>query len=215
MFDHVREDLARAGGSTAQKFRMILFAPGVWAALSYRYRRWVFTRRFPQPLGFLFNLSASVTQAWTDVATNVQIPASVSIGPGLLIVHTGYVVVSATAVLGRHCTLAQGVTIGHAGGGDKPANRSPVIGDRVYIGPGASVIGPITIGDDALIGVGAVVTKDVPPRGVVAGNPARLISLKGSFDLVAYPGMQDDPARAAALSERPETRDAPGEPAAR
>jgi serine O-acetyltransferase len=203
MLEFVREDLRRAGNTPRQQIRMILFAPGVWAALSYRFRRWVYVHRPPQPLRALLNLTASFVQAWTDMTTNIQIPASASIGPGLLIVHTGYVVLSATTVMGRNCTLAQGVTIGHAGGGSRTAGGSPVIGDRVYVGPGAALIGPITVGNDALIGVGAVVTHNVPPRGVVAGNPARLISLKGSFDLITYPGMEIDPARVAALAESP------------
>ena len=203
MFEHVREDLNRAGSTSGQKLKAVLFAPGMWAVLSYRYRSWIHVRRPPQPFRFLLNLTGTLLQAWTDVATNIQIPASARIGPGLLIVHTGYVVLSATAVLGRHCTLAQGVTIGHAGGGGHGADKSPVIGDRVYLGPGSAVIGPITVGDDALIAVGAVVTKDVPGRGVMAGNPARIISLKGSFDLVSYPGMENDPARSAALADTP------------
>src|SRR5262245_31909650 len=110
MFEHLKEDLRRVGSTGGQKLRMILFAPGVWAVLSYRYRRWIHVRRIPQPFRFLLNLSGTLVQAWTDVATNIQIPASASIGPGLLIVHTGYVVVSSTTVIGRHATLAQGVT---------------------------------------------------------------------------------------------------------
>jgi serine O-acetyltransferase len=208
VFEYVKEDLRRAGSSPGLKLRAILFAPGVWAVLSYRYRRWIYVRRIPQPFRFVLNLTGSLLQAWTDIATNIQIPASARIGPGLLIVHTGYVVLSANTVVGRHCTLAQGVTIGHAGGGTHASTKSPVIGDRVYIGPGAAVIGPISVGDDALIGVGAVVTKDVPPRGVMAGNPARIISLKGSFELVSYPGMENDTARRAALADLPAESDA-------
>ena len=64
----------------------------------------------------------------------------------------------------------------------------------------AAIIGPISVGDDALVGVGAVVLKSVPPRGVVAGNPARMISNVGSFDLITYTGMESDPERMAALT---------------
>jgi serine acetyltransferase len=75
-----------------------------------------------------------------------------------------------------------------------------VIGNRVYVGPGSAIIGPLTVGDDALIGVGAVVIRSVPPRGVVVGNPARIISFSGSFDLIDYPCMDEDPARLASLA---------------
>jgi serine O-acetyltransferase len=108
--------------------------------------------------------------------------------------------VSSGAVIGRFCTLTQGVTIGHRGGGGGQRRGVPRIGDRVYLGPGSAVIGPITVGDDALIGVGAVVTRSVPARGVVVGNPARLISTAGSFDLIEYPGMDHDPSRQASLA---------------
>jgi len=75
-----------------------------------------------------------------------------------------------------------------------------VIGDRVFIGPGAAVLGPIRIGNDVLIGANAVVIRSVPDRAVVVGNPARVISFNGSFDLVSYEGMERDPERLAALA---------------
>jgi serine O-acetyltransferase len=140
-----------------------------------------------------------------SVATNIELPAGAAIGPGLYIAHTGYIVLSPAVVLGHHCTLTQGVTIGHRGGGTETSRECPVIGNRVYIGPGAAVIGPLTIGDDALIGVNAVVTRSIPPRGVAVGNPARVISLKGSFQLIAYPGMDADRERVSALAAADET----------
>ncbi len=139
-------------------------------------------------------------QLIVDITTNIQLPETVPIGPGLFIAHTGYIVLAGDVIMGHHCTLTQGVSIGHAGGGGKDL-RSPVLGDRVYVGPNAAIIGPIEIGHDALIGVGAVVTRSVPPCGVVVGNPARLISYKGSFDLIDYPGKEDDPERLVALEE--------------
>jgi serine O-acetyltransferase len=201
VFDHLREDLNRAGPGLGRRIRLIVFSPAVWALIGYRYRRWVHVKRPPQPFRFVLNLLGAVVETWTDVTSNIQIPASASIGPGLMIAHTGYIVLSATTVMGHHCTLTQGVTIGHAGGGGAAVNVSPVVGDRVYIGPGAALIGPIVIGDDALIGVGAIVTSDVPPRGVAVGNPARVISMKGSFELVTWPGMETDPARRAAKED--------------
>ena len=70
--------------------------------------------------------------------------------------------------------------------------------------PASAVIGPLKIGDDALIGVSAVVTRSVPPRGVAVGNPARVISLKGSFEVISYKGMETDPQRLNALREMTE-----------
>ncbi len=200
MFANLSRDLCRYGRTNRERLREVVFNPGVWAVIGYRYSHWVRGLRLPRLLRWPLSLSAAAVQLWVSVTSNIQIPGSVAIGPGLLIPHTGYIVVNSRAILGSNCTLTQGVTIGHAGGGGNPdLAGTPVLGDRVYVGPGSAIIGPIDIGDDALIGVGAVVTRPVPTRGVVAGNPARLLSRRGSFDLVSYPGMETDPARLASL----------------
>jgi len=76
-------------------------------------------------------------------------------------------------VLGSDVNLSQQVTIGVGGFGDR--RGTPVIGDRVYIGPGAKIFGPITIGDESIIGANAVVNRSVPPRSIVVGVPGRVI----------------------------------------
>ncbi len=201
MFDNLREDLKRYGSGSRQQIRAVLLIPVVWAIIGYRFARWVHTAQAPKPVHKLMRLAATLINLWANIATNIEIPAEAAIGPGLYIAHTGYIVLGPGVLLGHHCTLTQGVTIGHAGGGKQSWLECPVIGDRVYVGPGAAIIGPVTIGDDALIGVNAVVTRSVPPRGVAVGNPARVISLRGSFDLVGYPGMDADAERLAALNE--------------
>ena len=143
---------------------------------------------------------AAIIQVVVESITHVTLPITAEIGPGLQIAHTGYVVVGSRVRIGRNCTLTQGVTIGHGGGGPRRRSGSPTIGDRVYIGPGSILIGPITVGDDALIGAGSVVTRSVVTLGVVAGNPARLLSTGGSFDLIAYRGMESDESRISALN---------------
>jgi serine O-acetyltransferase len=84
----------------------------------------------------------------------------------------------------------------------------PTLADRVYVGPGAVIFGPVEIGQDAAIGANAVVTKSVPPRAVVAGAPARVVNRKGSFLYVQYLGMETDPDRLRSLRERDERREA-------
>jgi serine O-acetyltransferase len=91
------------------------------------------------------------------------------IGPGLVIGH-GYSSVIWAERIGRDCLIYQQVTIGadaHDG--------FPIIGDRVTVFPGAKVIGGITIGDDAIIGAGALAVHDVPSGAIMAGVPARQI----------------------------------------
>src|SRR5579884_2254572 len=205
MFEFAAQDLARCGDRWSDRLREAMFSPGTWAVLGYRFRRWAYTSRFPWPVRKLLNMAGTLVNVWVQMTSNIELPVTAEIGPGLYIPHTGYIVVASGARIGRHGTLTQGVTIGHGGGGRKSAAGYPVLGDRVYVGPGASVIGPIEVGNDALIGVGAVVIESVPAGGVAVGNPARLISCRGSFDLIEYPGVDTDSDRAAALAAlRPE-----------
>jgi serine acetyltransferase len=76
-----------------------------------------------------------------------------------------------------------------------------VIGDRVHFGANAVILGKITIGDDAVIGPGAVVMSSVPARGVAMGNPARVIGNGGSFEFVNYDNKETDPARMLSLQQ--------------
>jgi putative colanic acid biosynthesis acetyltransferase WcaB len=105
----------------------------------------------------------------------VDIPSGTKIGPGLRLFHGQALVINKAAVIGKNCTLRHGTTIGCKIGRDGRAGPSPVIMDNVDIGSNAVIIGELVIGDNAIIGAGAVVTKSVPERAVVAGNPARII----------------------------------------
>jgi serine O-acetyltransferase len=203
MFEHIRRDFWRCGDNLRERLREVLLNPGMWAVLGYRYRRWACTTRLPRLLRWPFTLGALVVQVGAEVLTGVQLSAAADIGPGLYIPHSGTTVVGSGSVIGRDCTLAHGVTLGHRGGGQERSQAGgPVIGDRVYIGPGSAILGPITVGADAVIGVGAVVTRSVPARAVVAGSPARVLSSGGSFELIRYPGMDNDPERLASLALR-------------
>ena len=200
MFQNLSEDLRRYGGPW-QQTKALLFAPRVWAIVAFRLARWIHTARMPSIVRLPLKILVAFTAVFIDLATNIELPPQIAIGPGLFIPHTGYIVVGSTTTIGRHCTLAHGVTIGHRGGGKVVSFAGPVIGDRVYIGPGAAILGPINIGDDVLIGANAVVTRSVPSRAVVVGNPARVISMKGSFDLISYDWMERDPERLKSLAD--------------
>lgn len=100
-----------------------------------------------------------------------SIPVDV-FGPGLAIVHYGTIVVSSGAKIGENCRIHAGVNIG-ANGGEKYA---ATIGNNVYIGPGAKIVGKICIGDNVCIGANAVVANDIEPGITIGGIPARKIS---------------------------------------
>jgi serine O-acetyltransferase len=141
---------------------------------------------------------ALIVRKFHEVVTGICLPAECEIGPGLYIGHFGPVIVHPRARLGANCNLSQGVTLGAKQSGAKAG--APTLGDRVYVGPNAVVIGAIQIGNDVAIGAGAVVLEDVPDRGVVVGNPGRLVNRQGSFDLVRYDSMDRDPERIASLA---------------
>lgn len=115
----------------------------------------------------------------------ICIPCSTRIGEGLYIGHFGSIVVNHAAVIGRNCNLSQGVAIGATYRGSRPG--APVIGENVYVGPGAKIIGGISIGDNVAIGANCVVTRDVPENAVVVGIPGRVISYKGSEGYIRNP----------------------------
>jgi serine O-acetyltransferase len=207
MFENVKQDLNRFDDSFLARVRGILFNPGTWAVLSYRLNRWIYVCRAPKFMRKFLGLGTTILQIWIVVLTSIDLPPAAEIGPGLLIPHTGFVVVAVGARIGSNCTLTQGITIGHSLGGKSSGNGVPVIGDRVYVGPSSVIIGNLTIGNDALVGAGAIVIRSVPPGGVVVGNPARLISTHGSFDLISYSCMTDDAARSAALAALRTTHD--------
>lgn len=100
-------------------------------------------------------------------------------GKGLCIVHTGTIVVSEKAQIGENCRIHVCTNIGQAiSHGESGA---PVIGNNVYIGPGAKIFGPITIGDNTAIGANAVVNKSFSDGNyTIAGVPAKVITSNDS-----------------------------------
>ncbi len=104
--------------------------------------------------------------------TGVEIHPAATIGRRLFIDHGMGVVIGETAVIGDDVLLYHGVTLG--GTSSVRERRHPTIGDRVAVGAGASVLGPVTIGHDSIIGANAVVVTDAPPHSVLTGIPARV-----------------------------------------
>jgi serine O-acetyltransferase len=194
MFENIKADIARCNRKSE-----IFLNPALWAVLSYRLNRWTNRAELPRLVRPILRVVSTAIDLVVRAVLHVELPADADIGPGLYIPHTGCIVVGTSARIGRNCTLAHGVTVGHGRGGKRQEDGAPSIGNRVYVGPGAVIIGPVEIGDDALVGAGAVVVRSVPPAGVVAGNPSRLISRNGSFDLISYPEMERDAGRNAAL----------------
>ena len=114
----------------------------------------------------------------------ISIDFTTRIGEGFFIGHFGGIVVSRLCTIGRNCNISHGVTIGRINRGERAG--VPTIGDNVYIGPGAKILGGITVGNGAAIGANCVVTRDVPENGVVVGIPGEVISHTGSDGYVNH-----------------------------
>jgi serine O-acetyltransferase len=177
----------------------------VWAVGCYRASHLARTRVRPRLLGRVLAVLCFAGQRVFTALTGIEIDPHAHLGAGLMLPHAGTIVVGPVRV-GRHCTISQGVTLGQGlvGAGDD----TPVLADRVWVGPGAVLAGPIHVGADAAVSANSVVLRDVPARGVVLGVPARVVSYKGSFAQIYFRGMDADPDRQAALAAGVE---APGE----
>ena len=112
----------------------------------------------------------------------ISIPWNTQIGPGFYIGHFGGIVINENCVIGRNCNISQGVTLGQKNRG--AYKGYPTVGDNVYIGPGAKIIGAVKVGNNVAIGANCVVTKDIPDNSVVVGIPGRVISQDGSLGYV-------------------------------
>lgn len=105
-----------------------------------------------------------------------SIPLNV-FGPGLSIAHFGTIVVNGNAKIGKNCRIQECTTIGATNG----STEAPIIGDNIFIGSGARIIGNIKIANNIAIGANAVVTKDFEEEGItIAGVPARKVSNNNS-----------------------------------
>ncbi len=202
VFDVLRRDLARYNPGSGVSIWRAFEHGGAWATMAYRFSEWTRSSSAPAWVRAPLRPLASLFLIAVRAVTHVDLPAGCRVGPGLYIAHPGHVVVARGTVLGENCTLTPGVVLGHGLGGENSEAGPPRIGNRVYLGPGAKAVGEIEIGDDALVGIGAVVTRSLPARAVAVGNPARVIAETGAFDVLAYPGMADDPARQASLALR-------------
>jgi len=160
---------------------IVLCYPGVHAVWGHRvaHRLW----RAGHPL------AARMCSAVTRVLTGVDIHPSARLGQGLFIDHATGVVIGATAEVGDDVTIYQGVTLG--GTTLDSGKRHPTVGDRVTIGAGAKILGPISIGADSRIGANAVVVKPVPPNSVVVGVPGQVIARSRPRPASAPPDLDD------------------------
>lgn len=146
----------------------VLFDAGFQALLAYRIGHILTGWRVP--------LLPAVCRRWAIAACAVDILPRAEIGGGCIVAHGIGLVIGGRTVIGEDCTLLHGVTLGEVRFDELDCPR---VGNRVTIGTGARILGGITVGDDAVIGAGAVVLADVPPGATVAGVPAKVVRTGG------------------------------------
>ncbi len=158
-------------GNRLIKILHCIRTPGVQAVSIYRFGQWSRTlhpslRLFLDPVYIIFNELLKIL--W-----GIELPRSARIGPGLYIGHFGGITISPAAIIGSNCNIAQSVTIGVSGKGEK--RGVPAIGDNVHIAPGARVFGKIRIGNNVKIGANTVVNADIPDNSIAVLSPGFVI----------------------------------------
>ena len=141
----------------------VLLYPSFWATISHRIAHHFYKKKHY----FIARLISQISRFFTGI----EIHPGAKIGKGFFIDHGMGVVIGETCEIGDNVLLYQGVTLGGTGKGS--GKRHPTLGNNVMVGAGAKVLGPVKIGDNAKIGGGSVVVKDVPAYMTAVGVPAR------------------------------------------
>lgn len=145
-----------------------LFNPALWAVATYRFGAWSLRRHFmpwrwftSKIYGFLF--------FWINLLTAIAIHREAQIGPAFHLVHHGNVKIHPQARIGARCGIMHDVTLGLSPGRE----GAPTVGNDVFIGAGAKIVGPVEIGDGAMIAANSLVINNVPAGATAIGVPAR------------------------------------------
>ena len=156
MLDDIRAAVRRDPALYGIRILEVLLYPGLWAVWTHRLTHRLHRRRLPL-------LPRAISQL-ARLLTGVEIHPGARIGRRLFIDHGAGVVIGETARVGDDVMMYHRVTLGGRGwwADDKGSARHPSVGDRVVLGVGATVLGPVHVGDDARIGAHCLVVSDVP-----------------------------------------------------
>jgi len=169
LFTLIRSDIrAKArwlyGDASFRNLLKARLTDGTTAMILYRWMQWA-QRRHLVPLAMIFNK--------LNVMGGCIIGRGADFGEGFVLVHSLGVVINTSVKGGRNVVLEHQVTIGAEKG------ISPVLGDDVFIGAGAKILGGVKIGNGARVGANAVVVDDVPEGATVVGIPAKVVKRRG------------------------------------
>ena len=165
MFQNVTEDIRRAIGNEPTLSRRLVAVYtnlGLHAVLLYRLSRWLDQHH----CGFL----GLMVSYYSSVTTGAQISRHARIGKGFVILHPVGIVIGATTVMGDCCMLSAGNVIG-----SRLDGRRPTIGNWLWAGVGAKILGGICVGDRVQVGANAVVLHSLPDDVTAVGIPAQIV----------------------------------------
>ncbi len=166
-------DVACYGG-----WRALLTEQSLWAVLWFRLGGALLLIQF-RPFRRMCLVPWFAIYKLLETALGISLPLGLKAGGGLRIWHFGGIFVNKKTVIGSHCSLRQGVTLGSRHD-DGPA---PCLGDNVDVGAYAQVLGPVHLGNGAHIGAMSVVLCDVPERATAVGVPARIVPSRKTLDI--------------------------------
>lgn len=165
------EDIARYK-SRGRTGRRLLLDPAVWAISIYRLGNWLHTEKpfllFRIPLKIVYFFA----YMFSELVMEMCLDPHATIGGGLFIAHIGGIHINPQAIIGSNCDITHRVTIGASAMGRQ---GSPTIGNNVYIGTGAVLVGKIKVGNGAKIAANTLVITNVPDGATVMGVPGRII----------------------------------------
>ena len=167
MFKTVREDIRtvfRKDPAAKNVLEVFLCYPGLHALWIYRTANFFYRRREFTTARLISHIGRFIT--------GIEIHPGARIGKRFFIDHGAGVVIGETTEIGDDCLLYQGVVLG--GVSLEKEKRHPTLENNVVVGAGAVVLGPVTLGEGARIGAGAVVISDIPPHSTAVGIPARI-----------------------------------------
>jgi serine O-acetyltransferase len=176
-FNFIKFDLYRYSGNFNLKNFLYnyVFSPG------FKYSFWMRSCNFLKSHSFfrfvLFPIARLILNYY-EYKFGISISYRTKIGTGLYIGHFRGIVINQKAIIGKNCNISHQVTLGITNRG--PKRGVPTIGDNVYIGPGAKIIGKINIGNNVAIGANCVAARDIPDNAVVVGVPGKVKSWEGS-----------------------------------
>jgi serine O-acetyltransferase len=170
MICQIRQDLERYRGES--DVVAVALNPAVWALVWFRFGSWLYRESTPRLWRWILGIPYRLVYAFIEVFLGMHLDPSATIGPGLYIGHAGGIHINPEAVIGANCNLTHHTTIGTSAMGRQGA---PVIGNNVYIGTGATIIGKIVIGDGVRVAANTLVISNIPDGATVMGVPGRIV----------------------------------------